>query len=173
MRPESERDAADRGAPSTPPVGSMLSEFGIAAVLVVFCAVVFWLTTRFEQVAVALSQNMPPQYFPRLLLGTILALTAVMLVESYFRPPKARRGLKPMVYYSVAALLVFVLAVKWLGLVVTMVLFGVLFPLLWGERRYGYLLAFAALFPAAVYLLFVRVLEVQFPHGRLLTWLGL
>ena len=163
-----------RPGPQGPAHGRLpRGEFAIAAVLLAFCAGVYALTARFESVPVALSLNMPPTYFPRLLVGTIAVLTGVLLIEALGRPAKVRAPIAPMVLVTAGGLVLAVAAVRPLGLLVTLYLLSAAFPLLWRERRGGFLLAFVVLFPTALYLLFAKVLEVQFPRGLLLRWLGL
>lgn len=164
--------AAQAGGGEPPPAGRLRTDFIVAAVLLVFCVVVYWLTTTFEEVPSSLSLNMPPEFFPRLLVWTIAGLTVAMLLEGRRRPEKQRRPIPPMVYYTALALVVFLVLTELFGLTLTMVAFCAALPLLWGERRLGILAVYAVAFPAGVYLLFVHVLEVRFPTGLVFRAMG-
>lgn len=62
---------ADGRAAQRPPRKRAVGE---GAALLVGVAVLYWLTTRFDAAPVALSQNVPPTFFPRLLLAVIAFL---------------------------------------------------------------------------------------------------
>jgi putative tricarboxylic transport membrane protein len=54
---------------------------------------------------------------------------------------------------------------EWLGTIVTVVLITALLPLLWGERRWKYLIPFVIIFPAVVIVLFKVLFSVNFEPG--------
>jgi hypothetical protein len=58
-------------------------------------------------------------------------------------------------------------AVALVGLVVAMGLALIALGLLWGEQRYGALLANAVLLPAVIWISFVKGLQVPLPTGLL------
>lgn len=156
-----------------PPLISHLRKDDIVAlVLLIFVATAYGITATFESVPSSLSLNQPPEFFPRLVLLAIAALTLAMVIEARRRPEKKRKEMPRMVYYSALSLLAFLLVIDWLGMFLSMVFFCGLFPLLWGERRYRIIIPFMTLFPATVYLLFVKVLEVRFPPGVVFEWMG-
>ena len=53
----------------------------IGGCLIAFCAFVLWLTTGFDEVPAMLSQNVPPTFFPRLVLAIIALLSAILAVQ--------------------------------------------------------------------------------------------
>jgi len=152
-----------------PPAGSFgLHEDVIAAIaIIVFGAVVVGLTTTFEEVAPALAQGVPPESFPRLMVAVLAVLAVIMAVQSRGKPAKRRKRLPGMLYFSLGAVLAFALLIEVVGAIGAMVLFCLGLPILWGERRLGWVVVYAIVFPASVYLLFTRLLEVRFPAGIL------
>ncbi len=142
-------------------------DYLVAIAVFLFAAVVFYLTTTFDEVPSAMAQGVPPTQFPRLLLGLICVLAAIMVFQAHGRTPKKRKPVPGMVYASAALLIAFVAAVTWLGVIIAMVLFCVALPLLWGERRIWVVLIYAVVFPIFVYALFSGVMEVRFPLGPL------
>lgn len=144
----------------------------IAAVLLVFCAWVYYLTTTFEEVAPLFAQDVPPEFLPRLLVWTIAFFSVLLPFEHLIKPGgrahfhKARServGL--MAYLSMGLLILVVLSVEIIGTYFAIVAVCVLLPLLWGERRWLILIPFAALFPTLVMFLFAKVLGVYFEPG--------
>lgn len=148
------------------------ADYGIAAVILLFCAVVVVLTTTFEKVPLALSQGIPPEEFPRLIVGLIVFLTLVMALQARAQPDSKRKAVPGMVYFTAALLSLFVAAIDWLGTMPTVFLFCLAMPILWGERRYLLVLVYAVLFPIAIYLLFSQLLQVRFPAGSFTSLLG-
>lgn len=144
----------------------------VAIILLAFCGTAYYFTTTFESVSELLAQNVPPEWFPRLLIWTIAILTLVLPFEHRFLE-KGREGLDsdrrttiPFMTVATAVLLcVVVAAIAWIGTLYAMIFVCVALPLLWGERRWKVLVPFAILFPAVVALLFTQVLKVYFEPG--------
>jgi putative tricarboxylic transport membrane protein len=147
-------------------------DYVVGVAIVLFCAVVFAITTTFDEVPRVLSHGVPPERFPRLVLGIMVVLTVLMIYQASRRKPKNRKPVPPMVYLSAGLLVLFVVAISIIGTIGAMVVFCVALAYLWGERRYWVLGIFALVFPAAVYVLFSRLLEVRFPAGLLRSMLG-
>lgn len=162
---------APGGSPDQQAAGGTGRPFGlrsdilVGGVILVFTAIVFAITTTFDEVPRALSQGLDPEGFPRLILGVIVVLVAAMMVRAQRQPDSPRKPVPRIALLTAAALVVFVGVVDWLGAAATMVLFCAGLPVLWGERRWGWIAAYAVLFPSSVYLLFSTVLEVRFPLG--------
>ena len=144
----------------------------VAAVIVLASAVVIALTTTFEEVPAALSQGIPPEQFPRLVLGVIIALALILALQARRAAPARRARVPAMIYLSAGLLIALVVALEYLGAFAAMALFCIARPLLWGERRLVALAIYAVAVPSAVYLLFTRILEVRFPGGILASWWG-
>ena len=166
------RTARGEGADPAPSPLIHGVDLGVAVVLLVFCGWAYWLTTGFDEVSPLLTQNIPPEWFPRLLIWTIGVLTLVLPFEHRFLE-KGREGLDKdrrhriplMVFLTAGLLCVTVYAIEWLGTFFTMVFICVALPLLWGERRWKVILPFAVIFPALVALVFTQFLKVYFEPG--------
>ena len=137
--------------------------------ILAFCALAYWVTLGFKEAPAALAQNVQPATFPRLVIGVIVGLTVVMMAIG----ARVRGGWKtapPLPVYVTAALMIgFVLAFESLGILAAMALFAFAGPLFWGARNIPAVIAFAILFPAAVYLVFAVGLGVYFPPGVVQT----
>ena len=119
-----------------------------------------------------LSQGIQPTQFPRMLVGIIAVLTVVMVIQARARQDAIKKRVPVVAFMTAGLLVIFVAAVEWLGTIGSIVLFCIALPILWGERRFGWIGVYAVFFPVAVYLLFVKVLEVRFPTGLFESFLG-
>lgn len=144
----------------------------LTVIILAGCGALYYMTTTFEEVSSLLAQNIPPEFFPRLLLWLIVALAVFLPVEHRFLE-KGRQGLdkgrrdriKAKTVITAGLLGGTVASMPWLGTYFSMILVCLLLPSLWGERRLKVLLPFAILFPTAVALLFTQVLRVYFEPG--------
>lgn len=144
----------------------------LALVVLAACGIFYYLTTTFEEVSPLFADNIAPSWFPRLLIWSTAILALALPFEHLF-VAGGRKGLdeertdrvKPITLITAGLLLIVVLAVELVGMALAAVLVSALLPLLWGERRYKVLIVFAILFPAAVTLLFARVLKIYFEPG--------
>lgn len=155
------------------------TDLGISIVLLLICAALYYETATWETVPESLSQNIPPTFFPRIVLFCIALMALLLPVEAYF---KKKGGVNldddrsdrvaPITYLTALLLITIVLAAQWLGTFLTMVLACFALPLLWGERRWLILIPFAILFPLLVRVIFVNALNVHFLPGLLEPLLG-
>lgn len=142
----------------------------LAVIIIAVCGFLFFTTTRFEEASVHMSQNIPPEWFPQLLLVFIVVLTCFIPFEHLFKGKKIlgkdrQADIKPISFFSAALLCGIIFLMPWLGTFLTMVFVCTLLPLLWGESRLKILLPFAIVFPGLVALLFTKVLRVYFEAG--------
>ncbi|QPC44209.1 tripartite tricarboxylate transporter TctB family protein [Kaustia mangrovi] len=142
----------------------------VALAILVFCAVAYWLTTGFDEAPAAMAQNIQPSTFPQLVITVMAVLAGVIFVQSFAAPQKTLARVPPLVPVSAGVMVAFVTAFQTLGIVPAMVLMCLGLPALWGERRWGLVIAFAVLFPAAIYGLFAGLLDVYFEPGPLIPW---
>lgn len=145
----------------------------LSLVILAICGALYAVTTTFDQVSVLLSQNIPPEWFPRLLIWVIVVLSLGLPFEHLFHrggratlDEERSTRIAPMAGITAVLLLAVVAAIPLIGMVAAIVLVCALLPVVWGERRRRVILAFAVLFPAAVFLLFSGVLEIYFEPGR-------
>lgn len=134
----------------------------------------WYATTTWESVPDILSQNIPPTFFPRVILGCIIVMSLALPFESARAAKQGtdldedrRDRIEPITYITAGGLILVVILFEWLGTDLSMVLACVLLPMLWGERRLWLLLPFATLFPLAVHWVFVEGLNVHFLPGLL------
>jgi len=146
----------------------------LAVVILAVTGLLFYTTTRFEKVPDLMAQNIPPEWFPRLLLGIIAILTVIIPFEHLFLgkgkeslDEDRRTRVKPISIYSAAMLCSIIGLMPLLGTLLTMVFVCVLLPLLWGEKRLKVIIPFAVIFPGLVAFLFMEVLGIYFEPGIL------
>lgn len=154
--------------------GPLLHKTDLVVALIIFavCGVLYYLTTTFDEVSNMLAQNIPPEFFPQLIIIIIAILTLGIPFEHLLHK---RRGenidsersdrVKWMPVLSGALLFMLVLGIPYLGMLLTMIGVCAILPLLWGERRLKLIVPFALLFPLAVAYLFNKVLLVFFEPG--------
>jgi putative tricarboxylic transport membrane protein len=142
-------------------------DVAVGAVLLALCALGYWLTTHFDEVPAMLSQNVPPTFFPRLILTFIAVLSAVLIVSGLGRGADHKEALRPIVLVTAVLIVVTAIAMTTLGTLPTLTLLTVVLPLIWGEKRYLVIGLLALATPAAVYVVFTLALHVRFPQGVL------
>lgn len=144
----------------------------VALILLTACAILYYITTTFDEVSNLLSQNIPPEFFPRLVIYLIAILSLLLPFEHISH---AKRGedidsersdrITTMPYLTAGLLILFVVSIPYLGTMLTMVAVCLFLPLLWGERRLKLIIPFAIVFPLAVTLVFNQILLVYFEPG--------
>ena len=134
-----------------------------AAATAAIAIVLFALTFGFEQMPEGITRGFGAEVFPRLILGTIIVLSVFLFITSPVAAALER--IPPMVYYSGAALLVFMALVPLAGMLPAMLLFLLGLGWLWGERRVWVLALSAVLLTAVIWAVFVRGFGVQLPRG--------
>jgi len=141
-----------------------VSSHRLAAVAVIaIAAVLFGLTFGFEKMPEGITRGFGAEAFPRLVLGTIVALAVLLAVVS--RESSSLERVPAMVYYSGAALLVFMALVPLAGMLPAMFIFLLGLGYLWGERRHWLLLLSAGIMTAVIWGVFVKGFGVQLPKG--------
>ena len=174
--PPSGRD----GQKSRPSLSSIIHmpDLRIAVIILVLCGVGFYLTTLFESVPDILAQNVPAEWFPRLLIWTILVLTLILPFEHLFlrggrehidKDRKAR--IEPMSAFTAALLISVVISITLFGMYAAMLTITIGLPLLWGERRLKIWIPYVIIFPGGVLILFTKILKVFFEPGSVISFL--
>ena len=135
--------------------------------LIAFCAFVFWLTTGFDEVPPMLSQNVPPTFFPRLVLGIIALLSLALIVAGLRKEREPKEKIEPAVFVTAAIIAIAGTLLSFAGTLLTLSLVAIVLPLAWGERRAHLIGALALGLPAAVYVIFSIALGIRFPVGRI------
>ena len=148
------------------------TDFRLTVVILAICGALYSITTTFEEVAALLAQNIPPEWFPQLLIWTIVVLSLILPFEHLFLEKGAAEidkdrsdKIKPMVMITAVLLILAVTSILLFGTALAMVVVCIALPLLWGERRWKVLVPYFVLFPLAVTVLFTQVLKVYFEPG--------
>ncbi len=170
MNNDTNPDGEDGATPPSPLIHRV--DLWVAVALLAFSGTAYYFTTGFDEVPALLAQNVPPEWFPQLLIWTIVILTLTLPFEHRFLE-KGREGLDsdrktpipPMVIMTAITLCLVVASIALIGTLFTMVLVCLALPMLWGERRWKVLVPYAVIFPAAVAFLFTQVLKVYFEPG--------
>ena len=136
-----------------------------AAAVIAIAAALFAATFWFEQMPEGITRGFGAELFPRMVLGTIVALAALLAFQSGSGEPLPR--IPVMVWYSGASLLAFMALVPVAGMLPAMFLFLLGVGYLWGERHHGLVLLSSAIMIAVIWGIFVRGFGVQLPKGLL------
>jgi hypothetical protein len=157
--------SAKGAAPESPARSGLRSDYKVAAVVTVFAIVVYALTMTFDKVPKALTQGVPPESYPRLLVWILIVLSVALVFEARGRGNVVMKRPPMIVYKTAAALVIATGSIQWLGIFSAMLVTCIAVPVIWGERRHVITGLFAVLLSLAVYGLFHGILEVQFPLG--------
>jgi hypothetical protein len=136
-----------------------------AAAVIAIAAALFAATFWFEQMPEGITRGFGAEAFPRLVLGTIVALALLLGFAS--READTLPRIPAMVYYSGGALIAFMAVVPVVGMLPAMFLFLLGLGYLWGERRHWLLFLSAGIMTAVIWAIFVRGFSVQLPKGLL------
>lgn len=156
---------SNEAEPARPARFRMGADAIVAIVLIAFAITVYAVTTTFEEVPRSLAQGVQPATYPRMLVGVLIVLSAILFVQSRSVASKKVGLLPRKAVYTAILVVVIGLVIPYVGIVIAMMAACAAIPLLWGERRHLLTAVFAIVFPLAVYGLFHGVLEVQFPLG--------
>jgi len=134
-----------------------------AAAIIAIAAALFAATFGFERLPEGITRGFGAEAFPRLVLGTIIALAALLAFTSQRSDPLPR--IPGMVWTSGALLLVFMALVPLAGMLAAMFLFLLALGWLWRERRRIVLAGSSVLLTLAIWAVFVKGFGVQLPKG--------
>lgn len=158
------------GAPASPLIHR--TDLWVTVIILAFCGAAYYVTTTFDAVPELLAQNIPPEWFPRLLIWTIVVLTLALPFEHRFLERRGEgldedRGdrIRPIAVSTAVLLCLVVASISVIGTVYAMVLVCIALPVMWGERRWKMLVPYVLLFPAIVALIFTQLLKVFFEPG--------
>ena len=143
----------------------MSSNRAAAAAVIAIAAALFAATFWFEQMPEGITRGFGAELFPRLVLGTIIALAILLALPRTVAEPLPR--IPAMVWLSGAALLLFMAIVPVIGMLPAMFVFLLAVGWLWGERRRLLLLSSSILLALAIWAVFVKGFGVQLPKGLL------
>jgi len=136
-----------------------------AAAVIAIAAALFAATFWFEEMPEGITRGFGAELFPRMVLGTIIALALLLALTPASAAPLPR--IPPMMWYSAATLLAFMALVRVAGMLPAMFALLIGLGYLWGERRHWLLVVSAILLMAAVWGVFVKGFGVPLPRGLL------
>lgn len=144
----------------------------LALVLILICGFLYYQTTGFDKPALFLGDNVLPEEFPRMLLwiigGLALTLPFEHLLERKRHPliRKARSAPIGFTTWATIALLIVILALApTLGTILTILISSLALPILWGERRWLFVIVYSIVFTTLITYIFAGVLSVYFEPG--------
>lgn len=148
------------------------TDLAVSAIILAVAAGFYYATTTFDSVSSILSQNVPPEFFPR---GVLVIIMILALALPFEHMVHRRRGanidserserVRRMPYLTALLMLLALAAMPYVGTLVSTMAICLGLPLLWGERRWRLILPFAVIFPLVVAFVFDRVLLVQYEPG--------
>lgn len=149
------------------PIASIHADVYVGLSLLVFCGAAWWATTTFREVPAMLSQNVPPTFFPRLVLAVISLLSLLLIARGLATTRASKEPVKKRVFVTAGIVAASIALMQPLGMLLTVSLLAVALPLSWGERRYRRLAVLALALPLAIHLTFTLALGIRFPRGLL------
>jgi len=161
-------DKVEAGGPSTiDRVDAVL-----ALVLILICGFLYLQTSAFDKPALFLGDNVLPEEFPRMLLwiigGLALTLPFEHLLERKRHPLIRKARSKPIgatTWATIVLLIVILALAPTLGTLLTILLSSLTLPILWGERRWLFVIIYSVVFTALITYIFAGVLTVHFEPG--------
>ncbi len=145
-----------------------LAEWIVPAIIFVFCGVIAWLTTTFDEAPdIIVGHAMQPRNFP-LFLCVLIAILNVVLILEMIRQPPGPRDRQPLQTLATAILVaLFYPGVVYVDMFLTLAVIIFAMCLVWGERRLWVAALTGVLTPAVIFFSFDLLLEVRFPRGLL------
>jgi Tripartite tricarboxylate transporter TctB family len=141
---------------------------GACAVLAV---ALFIVTFGFEEMPESITRGFGAEIFPRLVLGVILVLCALLALAKENDGQQASPI--PWKVFGAGALLVgFMGLLKFAGMLAAMVVFLITAGWLWDERRLGLLTLSSVLVTGAIWAVFVKGFGIPLPLGLIGQWAG-
>jgi Tripartite tricarboxylate transporter TctB family len=132
-------------------------------VVAAIAVALFAATYGFEEMPEGITRGFGAELFPRMVLGTIVALAILLAFTPAASEPLPR--IPPMVWYSAASLVAFMVLVRVIGMLPAMFVFLVGLGYAWGERRRLLIIFSSALLTLAIWGVFVKGFGVQLPKG--------
>jgi putative tricarboxylic transport membrane protein len=146
-------------------VSKVNADVNIAISLLVFCAIAFYITTSFRSVPAMLSQNVPPTFFPRLVIATIATLSVMLAASNLMQQPEPKPKISAKIFITAFIFIITSAVVQFLGMITAVFLLAITLPLYWGERQLTRIAFLAIGLPIAIHVIFVIALDMRLPMG--------
>lgn len=155
--------------PGEPESRGRIERWLVPALIILFCAAAFYVSTTFREMPPILKRGIQPSDFPQLLLGTIVILT---ILTAWLDPIQVKERLPRAVLGTIALFGVFAV-VSVVDLFLGLGVFAGALAAYWGERRLAVIAIIGVVLPTAIFFLFDLVFEIRFPRGLLTNlWYG-
>jgi len=149
-------------------------DLSIAIVLIAAGCFLFYEATKFPPPGMILGDTINADVFPKILVVILIFLAAAIPFEFRFAALKIQKidkereeRIEPITWKTLVFLITIVSCSSFLGTILTMITTCLVFPIVWGEKRYVAVAIYATLFPLGVYLLFNKLLSLYFEPGLL------
>jgi len=151
-----------------PPVSMKKADIIAAVLLLPVCGYVFYEAGRWPR----LPDLGNPAWIPCGVAACLLAATLKMLARalrnrSLILPNRLEGADRNRVLWVAFITVGYVVVMNYLGFIASTIPYLALFGAVLGERRWGRLIIFAVVIPAAIYLVFAATLHVPLPRGWL------
>ncbi|MEW6674334.1 MAG: tripartite tricarboxylate transporter TctB family protein [Thermodesulfobacteriota bacterium] len=143
-----------------------------SAIFVVSCAL-YYVATTFPDYRN--SDQVGPALWPKMILLTIMILSGTLMVKngkrmldsirSSERPASIQQGGNRMLIAAVTLSLVYVFSVSYVGFLVSIFLFQIIFLLILRVRSLKTLILYPACLTVTVYAIFIKLLYIPLPRG--------
>ena len=155
--------------PGEPESRGGIERWLVPALIILFCAAAFYVSTTFREMPPILKRGIQPSEFPQLLLGTIVILT---ILTAWLDPIQVKERLPRAVLGTIALFGVFAV-VSVVDLFLALGVFAAALAAYWGERRLVVIAIIGIVLPTAIFFLFDQVFKIRFPRGLLTNlWYG-
>lgn len=134
----------------------------------------FWITLGFDEGTAMQGARVGPAFWPRVLLGFILLLSAIVSVGTIRRIAREKAWRETLLtldrgkvrFFTALGLSVsYLLLLPVLGFIIMTPLFMIAFMLLLGEKSKGWILGVSIVMTAVIVLLFTKAMYVPLPRG--------
>ena len=175
----SDRQAGDAGtaeggrhAPSAFRSLVNVTDLWVTVIILGGVGLLWYHSTLWDELPAFVQRGLPPSLFPRIWLGAIAVMALILPFEQYLQGERGRdldkdrsSPVKPITYLTMLLMVPLSASMEWLGSVAVIVLICVVLPLIWGERRWRFLIPYFLVFPPAVIFLFKIAFKVNFEPG--------
>ena len=118
-----------------------------------------------------LSQNVPPTFFPRVVISIIAVLSMILLFTGIGKNSKSPEFLPRSFWTTIVIIASAGIVAHFIGTLITLGVIAIMLPIAWGEKRYGPITILAVCLPISIYIIFTLGLDVRFPIGLILEGL--
>ncbi len=150
----------------------MNKDLRIGLVLLIIFLILFGISFTLPVSAMA-ETHTSPAFFPRIVLILAMGLTLILIIKNIFKKENSssikglERDQKLRVLGSMGLAVIFGFSAVFIGTFVSIFLLIIAIMVIWGVRNKLIILLNAIFIPIFVYMVFTKILFVQFPSGFL------